>query len=126
MAQSQRGLSGHAAWPIGVFRRRPGVRRRRRHRELGGDIKLCSCPRDQDRIGLLMVLTEIHSFDYASEAEVFDYGLEAELFPARARSFGRQPLGYKQFARAADAICFAIEELPPHCLVGSYLQVNDE
>ena len=68
----------------------------------------------------------MHTFDYASEAELFDYSLEAELFSGKGGNFRRQPLGYKRFARAADAICFAIEELSPHCLVGSYLEVNEE
>jgi hypothetical protein len=68
----------------------------------------------------------MHTFDYATEAELFDYGLEAELFSGKGKNFRRQPLGYKRFARAADAICFAIEELPPHCLVGTYLEVNEE
>jgi hypothetical protein len=66
------------------------------------------------------------TFDYATEAQLFDYGMEAELFCAKGGNFRRQPLGYKRFARAADAICFAIEQLPPHCLVGTYLQVNEE
>jgi hypothetical protein len=68
----------------------------------------------------------MHTFDYATEAELFDYSLEAELFSGKGRNFRRQPLGYKRFARAADAICFAIEELSPHCLVASYLEVNEE
>jgi hypothetical protein len=68
----------------------------------------------------------MHTFDYATETELFDYSLEAELFSGKGRNFRRQPLGYKRFARAADAICFAIEELPPLCLVGTYLEVNEE
>ena len=76
----------------------------------------------------LMVLGQrcMHTFDYAIEAELFDFSIEAELFSARGKNFRRQTLGYKRFARAADAICFAIEELPPHCLVGTYLEVNEE
>jgi len=64
--------------------------------------------------------------DYTTQAELFDYRTEAELFSARGRKFGRQPLGYRRFARAADAIRFAIEELPPQLLAGTYLEVDEE
>jgi hypothetical protein len=56
----------------------------------------------------------------------FDYGLGAELFPARSRKTGRHSFGYRRFARAADAIRYAIEELPPHLLLGAYLEVDEE
>jgi hypothetical protein len=64
--------------------------------------------------------------DSGAQAGPFDYQSEAELFPTRARRTGRQPLGYKRFARAADAIRFAIEDLPPALLVGAFLQVDDQ
>jgi hypothetical protein len=64
--------------------------------------------------------------DAGATAGRFDYQSEAELFPTRARKTGRQPLGYKRFARAADAIRFAIEDLPPALLVGAFLQVDDQ
>jgi hypothetical protein len=67
----------------------------------------------------------MHKFDYGNQAELFDYSTEAELFSAGPRSFNRPPLGYKRFAKAADAIRFAIEELPPQLLVGTYLEVDE-
>jgi hypothetical protein len=54
----------------------------------------------------------------------FDYNAEAELFPNRGMR-GR-PIGYRRFNRAADAIRFAIEELPPQALVGAWLEVSEE
>ena len=65
------------------------------------------------------------TFDYATEAELFDYGTEAELFATSLRKSRRQPLGYKRFARAADAIRFAIEDLPPQLLLGTFLEVDE-
>jgi hypothetical protein len=56
----------------------------------------------------------------------FDYSIEAELFPARNRKYGRRPVGYRRFARAADAVRFAIEELPSELLLGAFLEVDGE
>ena len=56
----------------------------------------------------------------------FDYSMEAELFPTRSRKTGRASFGYRRFARAADAIRFAIEELPPELLLGAFLEVDEE
>jgi hypothetical protein len=71
-------------------------------------------------------LKQMHTIDYSTEAELFDFSVAAELFSAKGRNFRRAPLGYKRFARAADAICFAIESLPPHLLAGTYLEVDEE
>jgi len=61
----------------------------------------------------------------ASDTEVFDYAAAAELFPARGRAFSRQSSGYRRFERAAEAIRFAIEELPAKRLLGAFLQVDE-
>jgi hypothetical protein len=56
----------------------------------------------------------------------FDYRAAAELFPTRGRPRGRQSFGYKRFAQASQAIRFAIEDLPPECLVGAFLEVDEQ
>lgn len=56
----------------------------------------------------------------------FDYNATAELFATRRRLPRRQPFGYKRFEQAADAIRFAIEDLPPECLVGAFLEVEEQ
>ena len=55
----------------------------------------------------------------------FDYSTTAELFPTRNRKSRRQPIGYRRFARAADAIRFAIEDVPSELLLGAYLEVDE-
>jgi hypothetical protein len=65
------------------------------------------------------------TFDSGNTAELFDYSTEAELFPTGNRKGRHQALGYKRFARAADAIRFAIEELPANLLSGTYLEVDE-
>jgi hypothetical protein len=55
----------------------------------------------------------------------FDYSAPAELFPTRSRK-GNRPMGYRRFAKAAEAIRFAIEELSPELLIGAHLEVEEQ
>ncbi len=54
----------------------------------------------------------------------FDYGAPAELFPSRNRKI-RQLLKYRRFDKAADAIRFAMEELPNALLLGAFIEVEE-
>lgn len=56
----------------------------------------------------------------------FNYQAAAELFPTRRRLPRRQSFGYKRFEQAAQAIRFAMENLPPECLVGAFLEVDEQ
>jgi hypothetical protein len=60
------------------------------------------------------------------DAKPFNYEAEAELFRARSKKFNRQFGRYRRFDRAADALRFAIEELPPQLFLGAYLEVEEE
>jgi hypothetical protein len=55
-----------------------------------------------------------------------NFNAEAELFPPIRRSFSRGPVGYKRFKSVAEAIRFAMEELPPELLLGAYLEVEED
>ena len=66
------------------------------------------------------------AFDYSTVAELFPSRSEAELFPARSRRHRRQPVGYGRFARAAEAIRFAMEELPRELLLDACLEVDEK
>ena len=69
----------------------------------------------------LMSSSEIREVKAMAE---FDYNALAELFPSRGRMRQRQSFGYKRFAEAAQAIRFAMEDMPRACLVGAFLEVN--
>jgi hypothetical protein len=55
----------------------------------------------------------------------FDYKLPAELFVQSSRRGGR-PLGYRRFQTAAEAIRFAVEELPAIQALHAWMNVGDE
>jgi hypothetical protein len=56
----------------------------------------------------------------------FDYEAPAELFMAKRRGGARQPLGYRRFTTAAEAIRYAVEDFPAVRTLGAWMQVGDE
>jgi len=61
-----------------------------------------------------------------TDSRPFDYGIPAELFMGKRKGGPRQPLRYRRFATAAEAIRFAVEELPAVRALGAWMQVGDE
>ena len=55
----------------------------------------------------------------------FNYNTEAELFPAAIRKKKRAGFAYRRFGTAAEAVQFAIGQLPADSLNGAYLQVDE-
>src|ERR1700753_1510941 len=55
----------------------------------------------------------------------FNFNTSAELFPAATRKKKRAGFAYRRFGTAAEAVQFAMEELPADSLNGAYLQVEE-
>jgi hypothetical protein len=55
----------------------------------------------------------------------FDYNGPAELFPGRNRKSAKK-VSYRRFETAADAIRFAVEELPELLLLGACIETNEQ
>lgn len=55
----------------------------------------------------------------------FDYDAPAELYPGRNRKSAKRA-SYRRFERAADAIRFAVEELPQLLLLGTCIQIDEQ
>jgi hypothetical protein len=56
----------------------------------------------------------------------FDYAAPAELFMPKRKPGSRQPLSYRRFATAAEAIRFAVEEFPAIRTLGAWMRVGEE
>ena len=56
----------------------------------------------------------------------FDYCSPAELFTAKRKGGPRKRPGYRRFATAAEAIRFAVEDLPAIRTLDAWMQVGDE
>ncbi len=56
----------------------------------------------------------------------FDYAAPAEVFACRSRGSSPRPVTYRRFDSGAEAIRFAIEELPSDVLFGTVLEVNEK
>jgi hypothetical protein len=54
----------------------------------------------------------------------FDYSASADLYPSRV-SRGTAKVSYRRFGRAADALKYAIEEMPSKLLRGTLLEVDE-
>jgi hypothetical protein len=67
----------------------------------------------------------MHQANPAGRPERFNCCTEVELFSTRNRHSRHQSVGYKLLARAVDAIRFAIGDLPPQLLIGTYLEIDE-
>jgi hypothetical protein len=64
------------------------------------------------------------SVKLARDLAGFDFSAPAELYPSRSRRT-RGPVAYKRFDSAAEALRFAVEDLPEGGLNGATLEVNE-
>ena len=55
----------------------------------------------------------------------FDYDAPAELYPGRNRKSVKKA-SYRRFDKAADAIRFAVEELPELLLLGAFIEIDEK
>src|SRR3974390_2100068 len=85
------------------------------------DLRRLVCVRFQSHSQKLASYKDQRSLTMAS----FSFNTAAELFPAAIRKKKRAGFAYRRFGTAAEAVRFAIEELPADSLNGAYLQVDE-
>ncbi len=56
----------------------------------------------------------------------FDYDAPAEVFACRSRGSSPRPVTYRRFASGAEAVRFAVEELPADLLFGTVIEANEQ
>ncbi len=56
----------------------------------------------------------------------FDYNAPAEIFGNKGTVRGRRPVGYRRFPSAAEALRFAIEDVPSPLLAGIVLEADEK
>lgn len=54
-----------------------------------------------------------------------NYAAPAELYPGRNAKTSRQ-IGYRRFTSVAEAVRFAVEDMPATLLRGAYLEVEEK
>jgi hypothetical protein len=60
----------------------------------------------------------------AQDLNGFDYDAAAELFPGRTMKGGRH-VKYRRFDTAAEALRFAIEQMPASALPGACIEIDE-
>jgi hypothetical protein len=65
-----------------------------------------------------------HTRKQVLDLDGFDYNAAAEFFPSRGRR-GTSQVKYRRFDTAAEALRFAVEELPASVLLGACLEVDE-
>ena len=56
----------------------------------------------------------------------FNFGHEAELFSLSNRKPGKRSAQYRRFSQAAEAVRFAVEELPSELFYRVHLEVDEQ
>ena len=56
----------------------------------------------------------------------FDYAAPAEVYACRSRGSSPRAVTYRRFDSGAEAIRFAVEELPAEVLFGTVIEINEQ